>query len=168
MITLIHAHILPAALSLLPPEMDTPNARAEVLTIGLQESRFEHRWQVRGPAHGFFQFEYAGGVMGVASHHSTRDHLAAACTALRYHGAQDVPETLYRAIEHNDVLACVCARLLLWTLPQALPGQHEAQEGWEQYIAAWRPGRPHRDTWDAYHRQAWEVVSSRSLSPPPA
>jgi len=37
------------------------------------------------------------------------------------------------------------ARLLLWTLPSALPTT--ADEGWTQYLDAWRPGKPHPATW---------------------
>lgn len=158
MIELIHAHILPAALSLLPPEMDTPEARAMLLAIGLQESRFDHRRQVGGPARGFWQFEIGGGLHGEMTHKSVAADFDAATCALRY-PLGTTPYAFFSAIEHNDVLACVCARLLLWTLPQALPGRDEAQEAWEQYIAAWRPGKPHRATWDAYYRQAWEMVT---------
>ena len=33
-----------------------------LLAIGLQESRFEHRQQIGGPARSFWQFERGGGV----------------------------------------------------------------------------------------------------------
>jgi hypothetical protein len=41
-----------AALSLLPDRMTSPEAVVQMLAIGLQESRFEHRHQIGGPAHG--------------------------------------------------------------------------------------------------------------------
>lgn len=56
-------------LELLPAKMDTPKARVMMLAIGMQESRFEHRKQIGGPARGFFQFEEAGGVRGVLKLH---------------------------------------------------------------------------------------------------
>ena len=52
MLELARTYTLPAALSLLPPRMDTPLARRYVLAIALQESRFEHRRQIGGPARG--------------------------------------------------------------------------------------------------------------------
>ena len=60
MITLVRTYALPAACSLLPARMDTRAARALLVAIGLQESRFEHRRQIGGPARGFFQFEAMG------------------------------------------------------------------------------------------------------------
>ena len=36
-------HVLPAAFALLPPQMDSPQARAMLMAIGWQESRFSHR-----------------------------------------------------------------------------------------------------------------------------
>ena len=154
MIKLVRAYIIPAALSLLPARMDSPAARAMLVAIGLQESRFEHRRQVGGPARGYWQFELGGGVAGVLRHDASRPHLLPALDALRYPPAPDV---LYNAIADNDVLACVLARLLLFTLPYGLPGVGEPEEGWKQYMEAWRAGRPHRATWDAFYAQAWGV-----------
>lgn len=147
MIETIRAHILPAALSLLPPRMDTPAARRMILAIGLQESRFEHRRQISGPARGFLQFERSG-VLGVIRHPATWPHLRSAVVALQYEpemAGDDIG--LHAAIEHNDVLACVIARLNLWWLPQPLATTQD--DGWEQYRAAWRPGKPHPESWPA-------------------
>ena len=153
MIEFIKDHIFPAAFSLLPEKMDTPEARAMLLAIGLQESRFEHRVQIGGPAHGYWQFERGGGVRGVLRHPSSETHAKHVCSVLNYRAESD---EVYRAIVDNDVLACCFARLLLWTLPGSLPGAAEAQEGWEQYIDAWRPGKPHRETWDGFYERAWK------------
>ena len=154
----IHTRILPAAFSLLPPEMDTRAARAMLLAIGLQESRFEHRRQVGGPACGFWQFEQGGGVKGVCTHAATRGHLDAALCALRYDGLVDNHAGLYAVIEHNDVVAAVCARLLLWTVPAPLPSRADGPSGWLQYLQAWRPGKAHPTTWGGYFARAWEMV----------
>ena|SRR5687768_15716035 len=140
------------AMTLLPQRMDTAEAKALVLAICLQESRLVHRRQIGGPARGFAQFEHGGGVRGVLSHPASRDHIRAVLDALEYDHS---PDTSYAAIEHNDVLACCFARLLLWTLPDALPVRGESDEAWDQYISAWRPGRPHRHTWNALYEQAW-------------
>lgn len=141
------------ALSLLPPEMDSPEARRMLVAIAHQESDLQHRRQVGGPALGFWQFERMGGTYGVLRHPASRDHARNVADVLRYE-----PDlmSLHTAIENNDVLAAVCARLLLWTLPQPLP-RHE-QEGWSQYMQAWRPGRPHPPRWPAAWAAGQEVI----------
>lgn len=143
--------IYAAALSLLPARMDSPAARAMLTAIALQESRFTHRRQIQGPARGFWQFEPAG-VHGVLHHGASRPHLMPVLAALGY-----PPEVtaIYAALEHNDVLAACVARLLLWTHPQPLPLPGEAQRAWDYYLELWRPGRPHRHTWDAFYIEAW-------------
>lgn len=57
MIELLRNNIIPAALSLLPSKMDTPEARAILIAIALQESNLKHRRQVGGPALGLLQWE---------------------------------------------------------------------------------------------------------------
>lgn len=153
---LLHVAIVPA-LELLPSQMDTPNARAMLLAIALQESRCRHRRQYRGPARGFWQFERDGGCKGVLTHHASKPHIADVLAQLSYPVTDDATVP-YTAIEHNDVLAAACARLLLWTLPGSLPGQHDPDAAWAQYLAAWRPGKPHRKTWDDFYAMAWDVV----------
>lgn len=147
------AHTIPAALSLLPAKMDTPAARAMLLAIGLQESKFQHRTQVQGPARGYWQFEEQGGVMGVLTHRQSAALSVTVCDALGY---VPTPNGAFPAIADNDVLACAFARLLLWTLPDALPTT--AVEGWAQYLAAWRPGRPHPETWAGNWAKALETM----------
>ena len=142
--------VIPAALLVLPKAMDSDEARAMLVAIGLQESGFLHRRQIGGPARGFWQFE-AGGVNGVLRHQATKDIIAPLIAEMRYTQAQ-----CYAALEHNDILAAIFARLLLWTLPDPLPS--DAADGWAQYLDAWRPGKPHRLTWDGHYERAWEMV----------
>ena len=152
MLALARTYIVPAALSLLPPRMDTPIARRYLLAIALQESRFEHRRQLGGPAKSFAQFERSG-VLGLIRHPATAPHLHSAVVALQYEpemAADDVG--LHAAIEHNDVLACVLARLNLWWLPGPLAADQDG--AWDQYIQAWRPGRPRPATWGVCWRLA--------------
>lgn len=159
MIELIVRAIVPTALTLLPPSMDSRAARAMLIAIGLQESRFQHRRQVNfGPARGFWQFEKAG-VRGVMRHIDTRGHLEAALRELRYESIIGKTAELHYTIEDNDVLAAVFARLLLWTVPGRLPQITEHDRAWEQYIEGWRPGKPHRNTWRALYDEAWQRVS---------
>ena len=149
---------LEPALKLLPAKMDSLAGRAMIVSICLQESRLKYRAQIGGPARGYAQFEREGGVIGVLSHASTRPHIRAVLAALDYSPDSD-QSACYAAIEHNDILACAFARLLLWTLPDALPAQDDPGAGWSQYIKAWRPGKPHRETWNTFYEQAWEIVS---------
>lgn len=160
MIALVERYILPAAYALLPPALNTPEATALLLAIGLQESRFEHRVQTGGPARGFWQFEEGGGVQGVLTHPASRPHLQAALTALHY--PPDLTSgTLYPLLAHNDVLAALCARLLLWTDPHPLPGLPAGPEpAWAAYVRNWRPGAPHRATWNPFHAEGWRRVGT--------
>lgn len=142
------------ALSYLPPQMSSLRARAMLLAIGMQESRLVHRKQIGGPARGLWQFE-RGGVAGVLRHPATQAHAATLCWRC---GNAGTTAAVYHQLEHDDVLAAGFARLLLWTLPGALPVRGQAEEGWRQYIAAWRPGKPHRHTWDEFYEEAWATV----------
>ena len=148
--------IIEPALLLLPPRMTSDKAIAMMLAIGMQESELKYRRQhLEGPARGLWQFERGGGVTGVLRHTLTRDHALSCCHAL---GNAGTVAAVYHQLEHDDVLAACFARLLLWTVPQGLPGRDEADEGWNQYLKAWRPGKPHKRTWAQNFKDAWEVV----------
>ncbi len=159
MIEHIALYTLPAMNSLLPAKLRSVKADAELLAIGLQESRFLHRRQMNfGPAHGFWQFELPG-VREVMRHPSSRDHARDVLRRLRYaHFIGHKAETsMIRAtLEHNDVLAAAFARLYLYTHPDPLPTREQPLAGWQQYIETWRPGRPHQATWLAYYTEAWD------------
>lgn len=161
MIDLILRSIIPAAFTMLPPAMDTPAARAMLLAIGLQESKFLHRRQENyGPARGFWQFEKAG-IRGVAKHLASREHLETALRILRYEQLIGQTAGLHYAIEDNDVLACVFARLLLRTVPARLPDRSDDGAGYAQYLAGWNPGRPRPATWKAFYSEAWDRVEEQ-------
>lgn len=146
------------ALKLLPEKMTSDAAIAMCLAIGLQESRFKHRRQIGGPARGYLQFEQGGGIRGVLTHPATMPHIRAVLTCLDYDPMSD-PADCYIAIEHNDILAAAFCRLNLWWLPTPLPKRGDAQGGWDTYVAAWRPGKPKRDTFNAFYAQAWALVA---------
>ncbi|MCR8961129.1 hypothetical protein M0765_026395 [Variovorax sp. S2] len=150
------------ALHWLPRKMNTIEALVEMLTIGLQESRFEHRYQVlndpnkKGPARSFWQGEQGGGmVAGVMSHPASKDLARAACTA---HSVAFTTRAVWEAIETNDVLAAILARLLLWTEPGPLPRVTDASGAWALYLRGWRPGAYDRGSADerAALRMKWE------------
>jgi hypothetical protein len=146
------------ALSLLPVKMDSDAARVMLLAIGLQESRLKFRAQktqdpyTKGPARGLWQFERGGGVVGVMQHRHTKD-LAKGLCILRSEPFDSV--LIHARLEYDDILAAGFARLLLWSDIRPLPvleASHD--EAWGCYLRNWRPGKPHRETWDEFHTQA--------------
>lgn len=151
----VNTYVLAPALALFPSAMDSRAARVLLLAIGLQESRFNHRRQVRGPARGLWQFEKGGGVAGVLNHPASRSLAALAC---REAGIPAHRDDVYPALEKDDILAARFARLLLWTDAKPLPAADDVSGGWDYYIRTWRPGKPHRHSWDALHRQAQGAV----------
>lgn len=169
MIEQLHRYVIPAAYAVLPGIMRNDKATAFMLAIALQESEVAgvmHRRQIRGPARGFWQFEVGvkpdgevyGGVAGVMRHRATHGPLLDALESLRYPRTSPA-RALHAVIEHNDILAAVLARLLLWTVPAALPGPFETDAAWRQYsTGSWNPGRPHPQTWPEHYRRAWGLV----------
>lgn len=147
------------ALALLPSKLDKPEARVMLLAIGLQESRFMFRYQKivgkpyqKGPARGYWQFERGGGVHGVMSHAATQDMAERICIerAIPFDSV-----LIHAALETDDILAAAFARLLLWADYKALPALDASHdEAWDCYMRSWRPGKPHRGTWNEFHAQA--------------
>jgi hypothetical protein len=167
-----HSIVEPAAAKLFPTRFSSPEASAMILAIGLQESGFMHRrqliganrnwWQsLRGPATGFFQFETIG-IRGVLEHHTTGP-LARSVLQMFGYPTDDVA-TIHRALVHNDILATAFARLALFRLPDRLPSSVEHHKGWEQYIEAWRPGKPHPERWGENFNRAWSIVSFSQMN----
>ena len=148
------------ALRLLPPAMDSKEARVMLYAIGLQESRFTHRAQVidgggKGPARGYWQFERAGGVRGVLRHPASKFWMHSVCNA-RNVPAQET--SVWLAMETDDVLAAAAARLLLFTDPSKLPAIGEQSEALRYYLRNWRPGKPHPRTWPECYETALKAV----------
>jgi hypothetical protein len=162
MIDRVVTYLLPAAFSILPPAMETPEAAAMLLAIGLQESRFLQRRQgANGPARSFWQFE-AAGLLAVLAHPRLGPTVDNAAATLRYAPLRDTPlMTLLQMIEHNDVLACAFARCLLATTVAPLPIEGDADHAWAMYQTCWRPGKPVRQTWNALYGEAWDRVRHR-------
>lgn len=159
MIDYLRRFIVPAAYSVLPPAMASEKATAMLLAIALQESGAHHRRQVHGPARGFWQFEPIG-VRGVFEHPATATLARTVLERLCYPRALTVP-AVAEIIEDNDVLACALARLTLWPLRAVLPNRTQFEPAWEQYLRAWRPGKPRRATWDADFAYAWNLLEQK-------
>lgn len=166
----VNNRILNAMFAMFPASYDTVAARLLLLTVGLQESRFDLRRQLiskvvggkrvlspTGPAIGFWQFELGdpvgkGGVWGVLNHFRVGPIAKQFCRQL---GIAADPTTVWRAMETNDVLAAGFARLLLLADAKAIPKVGDVEGAWECYAKrTWRPGKPHRETWDAYYEAA--------------
>ncbi len=147
--------VIPAIYELLPHTMESPESRAMLVCIGLQESRFEHRRQVGGPALSFWQMEAGGGVRGVLRHPATRPYITPILKTMLY---EDDESECHAALLDNDILAAVFARLLLYSDPKPLPKADEPNVGWEYYRRTWRPGKPHPKTWRQYWDQSWTLV----------
>ena len=130
----------------------TVPAQHMLVATGLQESAFDHRKQIGGPAHSYWQFERAG-VKGVLMHRATGNFAIHLCREL------DHPEDLegvYQAMQQDAILACVFARLLLYTDPKPLPLTKE--DGWGYYLRLWRPGKPHPTKWPANWMRAEQAI----------
>lgn len=165
----IDSEIISPAMGYLPISWDTPKARVMMMAIGLQESGFEHRFQVldpddlsrKGPARGFWQFERTGGVRGLMRHIRT--------SGLVYRLLEDRQliwdETVvWAALEHDDILAAAFARMLLWTDPSPMPPTTARNEAWDIYINAWQPGKPHKEHWHANHTAARRYYNLKNPS----
>lgn len=156
MIELISKHTIPAAYTLLPYAMASPEATLMLLAIGQHESGFKYRFQSpSGIARGYWQFELTG-LRGVMRHEETKAPAKDACKALGYR-FEAYP--LMDALPHNDVLACVFARLLLWTLFDPMPAIGDQDEAYRQYRETWRPGKPRPDAWPADYAKALSVMN---------
>ncbi len=130
-------------LALLPEKMSGCRSMTMIIAIGLQESGFLVRLRYgNGPARGFWQFERDGGVKGVMEHPATSSYTAAICLQ---RGVPFERPKVWAALETDDVLAVVFARLLLWSDPMPLLAVTEPSAAWSLYARTWRPSKPHPD-----------------------
>lgn len=150
MLRQIDETVIGPAMKLLPEAMDSDRARIMLLAIGLQESSFRFRTQhFAGPARGFWQFERDGGVRGVLQHPATAATAIKVCDA---HCVTPDAQSVWEALQTDDVLAAAFARLLLWTDAHVL--ERVSAEGWLTYLRTWRPGKPRPDDWDGNYERA--------------
>lgn len=173
MIDHIHRFTIPAAYSLVPESMRSGNATAMLLAIGLQESQFQERKQINGPARSFWQFELIA-VKEVMRHPRTKRYaeavIDALCYRLTFHSPTQQASAIHLAMEDNDPLACAFARLKLWTLEMPLPGPEDLSTAFHQYLSVWRPGAFSRGTddqrttlratWNHHYAEAWQRISA--------
>lgn len=140
-------HAINPALAELRPLPAPYRACHIMLAIAGMESRCLHRRQIPIPhAMGLWQFERGGGVAGVLQHRVTRP-LVIGALERRGLPAPDKPgaaEATWRALETDDTLAAILARLLLLSDPAPLPDDPNAALG--VYLRTWRPGKPQSAT----------------------
>lgn len=133
--------VIKPGLKFLPDKFSSEEAVVMLLAIGLQESRFKFRKQIRGPARGFFQFEKTG-IEAILEHPSSE--MVANCIL---NNLEIYRNDAYEAVAYNDALATVFARLLLYTHPKPLPTDKDI--AWKYYLDLWRPGKPKPSTWES-------------------
>ena len=151
----IQKEVIAPAMAYLPANMNSKKSEVQLLAMGLQESRLIHRKQIGGPAKGLWQFEKGGGVKGVMTH---RASVALAKEVLVKRGYEASINAAFDAIETDDVLACVFARLLLWTDASPLPELDQERRAWNLYKRVWRPGKPHEAKWPTNYAEALKAV----------
>jgi hypothetical protein len=138
---------------------DSFEARRIVMAIALQETELRNRRQVTdtghelGPAMSFWQFERTGGCSELFHNKNTFQRIRKVCVDFN---VAPTASALWSAMQYQDMVAAAAARLLVFTRPEALP-KTEA-EGWDQYVKAWRPGKPHPDKWAGHWATADAAV----------
>jgi len=148
------AQVWRPAMAILPPLVRSGRADVIGLAIGGQESGYRTRVQTGGgPARSFWQFE-RGGIRGVLSDQTSRAMAVAACTEL---GVMPTVDTVYVAMETNDLLGAVFARLLLWTDPLPLPT--DPAGAYALYLRLWRPGKPDDSRWPPAYKAALHALA---------
>jgi hypothetical protein len=134
---------------------DSPSVMAEMVTIAYVESDCRYRKQIKGPARSFWQIEPFTGL-DFLNRSARLQYFWKQLRLPRPLTMQGVGDQLYK----DDRAGCVMARVILWerlskTAPPPFdPGEAAAKEGLDQYLKAWRPGRPHPERFLA----AWPIA----------
>jgi hypothetical protein len=145
------------------PPLNSRQAEVLLTAIAGQESALKHRKQQPGPARGFWQFERGGGFEGVLNHSRTGPLARKLIEALALPSDRD---SLWQALPASELLQVGFARLLLWSDNAPLPAVGDREAGWAYYLRNWRPGKPHRDRWDAHYDAAIQAAAVIDVAPP--
>lgn len=139
---------------ILPPSAASTEAELGLMAIAGHESAWKRRRQTGGwYGRGYWQFEGAGGATGQIL---AQNKGLLACREL---DIKPLSDGVHAALEYNDTLACLFARLLLLHDPLPLPGTDD-EAGWFAYYRRnWRPGKPRMEAWGISFRTAKEIVA---------
>lgn len=148
-----------------PASWGSKDAMVCMLSIGFQESDFEHRQQIiknaegkltpTGPAVSWWQMERGGGILGVLNHPASSAMARVVCEA---RGVKPTSATVWEAMKTDDVLGAAFARLLLYTNPYKLPAVGKKAETWDLYLREWKPGKPKPAKWPKSYEFALSMV----------
>ncbi len=138
-------------------QMASRKAVIWLTAAGLQESDLRYRQQKGGPARGLWQFE--SGTPDLVMRHPKI--VAMPRVSALVSDLTGDTSTIYERLKHDDALAVIMARLLLWTDGQPLPSTE--LEGWETYMRVWRPGKPRPADWPRNWAMAVEAYQPQPL-----
>jgi len=153
--------VLEPAAVLLPPHLDSPEARMLLFAIAGQESSWSNRMQTPvAYAHGFWQCEHGGGVQAVLTHPQTRPVILRLCDTYAINSTDS--QVVFDAITYHDPLAYGVARLILLPDPEPLPAVGDSDTAWSYYARNWRPGRPRPGRWEQVYLSALAAFPRKS------
>lgn len=139
----------------LPDHLNTVEAEAMLLAIGMQETKFELSNCVNSDRMGFFRV-------------STRDIIKLITidwtSKLLLDIANGANKFINELVLEDAHFCALCARLMLSITGESLPNLNsDPSESWNLYLKTWKPDNPKRETWDAYWMHALYCVRNNSM-----
>lgn len=150
--------VIAPALALLPPGLGGVRAEVMLLAIGQQESGFQKRRPDLGPERGYWRSCPDDDQVGAVLRHPATAALAVAACDTRQ--VPPIEERVFTALEHDDLLSAVFARLRLHIEGERLPPLGEVGDAWSLYCSAWRPAEPDRPRWDQSYARAMDALNA--------
>lgn len=137
------ADVIVPAFEHLPSEMDSPEARLIVLATGVQETQYQTRQQVDGPARGLFQAQY-NFILDLMHNPASGNHVWNLCGVM---GITYGSHAMFDALLRDDPFAACMCRLGFWCDPRPLPDVGDVLGAWGAYERVQRPGKPSYTRW---------------------
>lgn len=186
-LTVLNTQLIPSTLALCPSLTWNDQARVLIGAICLQESGGRDVQQEgNGPADGYPQFEveaireilenaatakmamqavHASGILDFGSEQDAQGNQGAAGPGVSPLSPSQIATVVHAKFLNFPTLQIVFARLMLWANPNPLPELGDCDDAWNYYDSTWHPGRPRRETWDAYYAQSLNAVQPQGDSP---
>lgn len=155
--------VMPAAYSVLPPDLRTKVAARVIVAIGAHASGYQtRRLAVSSSRRGFWLLGVEH-VAEVLKFSKGRGPLVTAAGELGYRIRMMERLELQAALEHNDVLGFVVARCML---PPVVEAVGEAGDAWDVYRQIWEPNGAAADNtrWAEHYAAAGGVLASVGCS----